>query len=228
MAARGLPVRLGGTELELRPERALYWPGGGVLAVADLHWGKPESFHQHGIPLPPEVLEDDLARLSAALHATGARRLLLVGDLVHSRRGLTPEVVQRVAAWRTGHDVEMVLVRGNHDRHLDALPAAWRMELLEPHLDAGPFRFAHHPEPARGHYVWAGHLHPTVRLSTGADRLRLPCFHLGTDVGVLPAFSAFTGGMDIRPAAGERLFAIAGDSVVEVPPPRSSRGARGR
>ncbi len=212
--------------MELRPERALHWPEGGVLAVADLHWGKPESFHQHGIPLPPGVLEDDLARLSAALRATGARRLLLVGDLVHSLRSLTREVVTSVAAWRSGHDVEMVLVRGNHDRRLE-LPPTWSMELVESHLDLGPFRFSHHPEPAEGHYVWAGHIHPTVRLDTGADRLRLPCFHLSAGVGVLPAFSAFTGGQDIRPRAGERLFAIAEDTVVEVPPPRASRRPRG-
>jgi hypothetical protein len=92
----------------------------------------PPAATSTAFPCPPEVLEDDLARLSAALRTTGARRLLLVGDLIHSLRGLTPEVVERVAAWRTGHDVEMVLVRGNHDRHLDALPGAWRMSLVEP------------------------------------------------------------------------------------------------
>jgi len=226
MAARGLPVRIGDTQVELRPERALHWPDAGLLAVADLHWGKPESFHQHGIPLPSCVLEDDLARLSAALHATRARRVLLVGDLIHSRQGLTADVVERVAAWRSGHDVELVLVRGNHDRHLDVLPAAWRMRLVESHLDEGPFRFAHHPEPATGRYICAGHLHPTVRLDSGADRLRLPCFHLGPRVGVLPAFSAFTGGQDMRAKAGERIFVVAGDDVVEMPAPRTVRGRR--
>jgi uncharacterized protein len=212
--------------VELRPERALHWPEAGVLAVADLHWGKPESFHQHGIPLPTGVLEDDLSRLSAALHATGARRVLLVGDLIHSRRGLTADVVERVAAWREAHEVELVLVRGNHDRHLEALPASWRMRLVESHLDEGPFRFAHHPAPAPGRYVCAGHLHPMVRLDSGADRLRLPCFHLGPRVGVLPAFSAFTGGLDMRTGAGERLYVIAGDTVVEWPASRASRRAR--
>lgn len=212
--------------MELRPERALHWPEAGVLAVADLHWGKPESFQQHGIPLPTGVLEDDLSRLSAALHATGARRLLLVGDLIHSRRGLTADVVERVAAWRGAHEVELVLVRGNHDRHLEALPPAWRMRLVESHLDEGPFRFAHHPEPAPGRYVCAGHLHPTVRLDSGADRLRLPCFHLGPRVGVLPAFSAFTGGLDMRAGAGERLYVIAEDTVVELPPARATRRSR--
>jgi len=202
--------------VELLPERGLYWPERGLLAVADLHWGKSESFQQHGIPLPTGVLEDDLERLSRALRTTGARRLLLVGDLIHSRRGITAAVRERIATWRAGHDVEMVLVRGNHDRHLKTLPPEWRLDVLETHTDEGPFRFAHHPEPATGRYSWAGHLHPVVRLSSGADRLRLPCFHLGPSVGILPAFSAFTGGVDMTRRAGERIFAIAGEAVVEV------------
>lgn len=95
-------------------------------------------------------------------------------------------------------------------------PPQWRMEVHETHLDESPFRFAHHPTPAVGRYVWAGHLHPTVRLSAGGDRLRLSCFHLGSEVGVLPAFSAFTGGLDIPRRPGERVFALAGPAVVEV------------
>ena len=90
------------------------------------------------------------------------------------------------------------------------------MEDLPEHLDEGPFRFAHHPAPAPGRYVWAGHVHPTVRLGRGADRLRLPCFHLGREVGVLPAFSAFTGGQDVTRRAGERIYAVADRHVVRV------------
>jgi metallophosphoesterase superfamily enzyme len=90
------------------------------------------------------------------------------------------------------------------------------MQDLAEQLDEGPFRFAHHPEPAPGRYVWAGHLHPTVRLGGGADRLRLPCFHLGREVGVLPAFSAFTGGQDVTRRAGERIYAVAERHVVRV------------
>jgi hypothetical protein len=55
-----------------------------------------------------------------------------------------------------------------------------------------------------------------VRLSGRGDRLRLPCFHVGTQVGVLPAFSAFTGGLDVSRRPGERVFAVAGPAVVEV------------
>lgn len=69
-------------------------------------------------------------------------------------------------------------------------------------------------------------MHPTVRLSTDADRLRLPCFLLGPQVGVMPAFSAFTGGLDTRAGEDERLFVIEEDTVVELPPARSGRRSR--
>ncbi|QDE70945.1 MULTISPECIES: ligase-associated DNA damage response endonuclease PdeM [Myxococcus] len=217
MDARRCQVHIEGTLLELRPERALYWPDTGTLAVADLHWGKTESFQQHGIPLPTGVLEDDLARLSAALTTTGARRLLLLGDLIHSRQGLTPAVVERLAVWRESHaSVECVLVRGNHDRHVKTLPDRWRLDVRESSIDEGPFHFAHHPEPVSGRYVWAGHLHPMVRLGGRSDTLRLPCFQVGRGVGVLPAFSAFTGGLNVSRRAGDRIFAVAGPAVVEV------------
>ena len=71
-----------------------------------------------------------------------------------------------------------------------------------------------------GAYVLAGHLHPCVALAARArDRLRLPCFWFGRHTGVLPAFGAFTGMQSIRPAPGDRIFAIADDGVAEVPQP---------
>jgi metallophosphoesterase superfamily enzyme len=77
--------------------------------------------------------------------------------------------------------------------------------------------FAHHPEPLAGAYVIAGHVHPAVRLGGAIDSLRLPCFHFGAAVGVLPAFGAFTGMHVVRPAPGERVFVVAGDSVRPLP-----------
>lgn len=217
MGPRGHDVRVAGVSVALRPERALHWPEARLLAVADLHWGKTETFQHAGIPLPAGVLDDDLARLSSALEATGARLLVLAGDLVHARQGLTPAVVARVAAWRERHpELDVVLVRGNHDRHVARLPQEWRMREEAEALDVGPFRFAHHPEPAEGRYVWSGHLHPVVRLRGRGDSLRLPCFVVGAAVGVLPAFSAFTGGGPLPRERPQRLFAVAGDAVVEV------------
>ena len=79
---------------------------------------------------------------------------------------------------------------------------------------------AHHPAARAGAYVLAGHLHPCVWIGGRAfDRLRLPCFHFGERVGVLPAFGGFTGMHPIRALDGDRVFAVADDAVAEVPVP---------
>ena len=86
----------------------------------------------------------------------------------------------------------------------------------EPLLMA-PFALCHHPDARPGHYVLAGHIHPALRVEAGGDRLRLPCFAFGTDVGLLPAFGSFTGHMTLEPDAGMRCFVAAADRVLEVP-----------
>lgn len=202
----------GGEEVVPLPERALWWPARRTLVVADLHWGKEQVFHAAGIPVPLGALEDDLSRLEAVSRRVGALRVLVLGDLVHGV--LAGSVVAEVAAWRHRFDVPMLLVRGNHDRHTPTLPEPWRISEVHGSLEEGPFLFRHEPEPAEGRYTWAGHLHPMVRLSGGNDRLRLPCFHLGARVGVLPAFGTFTGGVAVRPAPGDAVFAVAEGQIV--------------
>jgi metallophosphoesterase superfamily enzyme len=49
------------------------------------------------------------------------------------------------------------------------------------------------------------------------ERLRLPCFHFGAGVGVLPAFGAFTGMHAVRARTGDRVYVVAGDRVRELP-----------
>jgi uncharacterized protein len=65
--------------------------------------------------------------------------------------------------------------------------------------------------------VLAGHLHPCITVGRGIDRLRLPCFHFGANVGVLPAFGVFTGMHPIDRAPGDRVFVVADNAVHELP-----------
>lgn len=207
-------MRVGGEEVALLGERAVWWPAARTLLAADLHWGKVETFHSFGIPVPGGVLADDLARLDRALERTGATRLLVLGDLVHGR--LLPAAIDAIAAWRARTPVSLVLVRGNHDRHAPAFPPSWGVEDVPGVLREGPFAFTHAPAPTPGAYTWAGHVHPMVSLRGRGDRLRLPCFHIGAEVGVLPAFGAFTGGVEVRPAPGDGVYAVAEGEVIAV------------
>ena len=75
---------------------------------------------------------------------------------------------------------------------------------------------AHYPGVSDSGYVLAGHLHPSVDLAGPArQRGRFPCFWLGARGAVLPAFGDFTGSSAIAPVAGDRVFVIAGDQIVE-------------
>lgn len=195
--------------VELCAERALYWPARRTLAVADLHWGKSATFHRFGVPIPVGVLDDDLARLEQAIVATGAERVLVLGDLIHGGLGLTERVVDTVTAWRARCPAALLLVRGNHDAV--PLPAVWGIPSVDS-LHEGPFFFRHAPEPEPGAFVWCGHVHPAARIG-GPRGIRVPCFHLDPGVGVLPAFSAFTGGGRIAIGRHTRRFAVADGAV---------------
>ncbi len=214
MVEAAVEVELASEKVLLLPGRAMFWPKRRVLFVADLHWGKREAFVVEGVPLPDGVLRDDLSRLENLIQAHSVERVVVLGDLIHNRAGITEAVVEQVAAFRA-RGPEMWLIRGNHDRHLPRLPACWR---IEEHLDRcePPFVYTHVPRDDPGGYVLAGHVHPALRLRTRGDGLRVPCFHIGPSFAVLPAFSAFTGGAVVTPKPGERAFAIAGDRVIEV------------
>jgi uncharacterized protein len=210
-----LELLAGGTVLRLLPQRAVFLPEHQTLLVADAHIGKAVSFRRLGVPVPGGTTTETLDRLSAALALCAARRIVFLGDLLHSARSRAETTWATVAQWRKANDdVELILVRGNHDKHAGDPPPDWRVRCVEGPLMMGGLALAHHPEPMAGAYVLAGHIHPAARVGGRAqDSLRLPCFHFGPQVGVLPAFGAFTGMHVMARAVGDRVFVIAGDEV---------------
>ncbi len=214
-----LEIALAGAALRLLPQRAAFLPAHGALLVADAHLGKAVSFRRLGVPVPSGTTQTALDTLTHLLHDTGARHIVFLGDLLHAARSRTAATTEAVAAWRARHaDVALTLVRGNHDRHAGDPPAEWQVDCVDEGLRLGPFALVHHPHPVPGAYALAGHVHPAVVLGGRAhDRLRLPCFHFGAQVGVLPAFGGFTGMHVLPRAPGDRVYAIAQDSVLAVP-----------
>jgi uncharacterized protein len=212
-------VQAGGTVLRLLPQRAVYLPEHHTLLVADAHIGKAVSFRRWGVPVPGGTTTDTLQRLSDALAACQAKRLVFLGDLLHSARSRAPATWAAVERWRAAHsDLTLTLVRGNHDSHAGDPPAEWQVRCVDEPLMLGGLALAHHPNPVAGAYVLAGHLHPAARVGGGRgqrahDSLRLPCFHLGPQVGVLPAFGAFTGMHVMQRTAQDRVFVVADDEV---------------
>ena len=210
-------AEVAGQALELWAQRALGWPAQRTLFIADMHLGKPATFRSAGIPVPEATTHADLARLGTTLDASGTERLIVLGDLVHARAGWCDETIEAVSAWRaTRPGLEIVLVRGNHDRGAGDPPASWKMRCVSGPVPEGPFVLAHEPcDDERGH-VLCGHLHPAARLvGAGSSSLRAPCFWVSPTRTVLPAFGTFTGAKVVTPRRGDRVFVVGEGAVMQ-------------
>jgi DNA ligase-associated metallophosphoesterase len=213
-------IAAGGQPLTLLPERAAFLPASRTLLVADAHIGKAVTFRALGVPVPRGTTSETLAALTALVETWRARRIVFLGDFLHSARAHAAATLGTLARWRRAHAaLELVLVRGNHDDRAGDPPGHLAIEVVDEPYQQDGFALCHHPRPRRGSYVLAGHLHPCVGIGgRGFDHLRLPCFWLGDDVGVLPAFGAFTGMHPIQPGASDRIYAIADGAIAALPP----------
>jgi uncharacterized protein len=213
---------LAGQCLTLLPERALHWPQRQCLVLSDLHLGKSAHFRHVGIPVPEGELATDLARLSALVRNTRARHIIVVGDLFHAPAMKSPGLMAAFSQWRAGHpELHFTLIRGNHDKdrffpeELElAVLDSWKLDSLH---------FVHDPAEAKPREKQAticGHLHPVCTLpGLAGRRLRSPVFYYRSSDScfILPSFGSFTGGAEITPVQEDRVFAVTGAQVLEIP-----------
>lgn len=214
--AGSLSLRLRGEELVLLPDKALWWPRTQSLLVTDLHLGKATHFKRSGVYLPEGVQAHDLARLTALLQSTGARHLICLGDLFHSKMNEDWHLFQE---WRNRQfgDLRFTLVQGNHDILPLSAYESCGLEVQEDLWTYEGLAFRHFPlEPGEvlDAYLLSGHLHPAVSLrGLGRQTLRLPCFWLGERSGALPAFGSFTGTHVLAPAKTDGVYVLSGEKV---------------
>jgi len=216
--SEGLQFSLAGEAVALLHERALWWPSRKTLFITDTHFGKAATFRAHGIPLGDHSLERDLERLTTAVRRTASERVVILGDLLHARRGRAPETLARISRWRAGLSALAIqLVPGNHDRAAGPPLDDWHMEFLpNGHLE-GPFEYQHSPTVSQQGYVLAGHLHPKAVLRLGAGgEAKLPCLWIRPAVAILPAFGSLIDSAAISPSPDDRVLAITDHDVHDV------------
>jgi DNA ligase-associated metallophosphoesterase len=211
-------IEVAGELLQLLPQRAAVWPAARTLLIADAHFGKAAAFRAKGVPVPRGTTAANLATLAQLVHAYGARELIFLGDFLHARAARADATLAALREFRAQHPaLAMTLVRGNHDDHAGDPPLELRIDVVNEPLLRGPFALCHVPQQVPGSYALAGHIHPCVWISSGMDGARLPCYWFGEHTGVLPAFGAFTGAYRVSPQPHDRIFAVAEDTVLQVP-----------
>lgn len=204
----------------LSGQRAIYWEDEAALIVADLHLGKSGHFRKSGIGVPQTVFKEDLLRLVNLIQFFKPRQLIVVGDMFHSHANKEMDLFSR---WRSDFpNLNVHLVKGNHDILKPEWYSKAGIEVHHQTLAMRNFVFQHEFMPeeienAEGKYLFAGHIHPGVRVSgLGRQALSFPCFHFGARSCTLPAFSRFTGFVNMRRNTTDKVFAIVEEKVLQV------------
>lgn len=189
---------------------ALYWPGERTLIIADLHLEKGSAFAARGVMLPPYDTRETLERLAAAIDTYEPARVIALGDSLHDAGAASRiDAADREILAILQEDRQWLWVTGNHDPEI---PAHLGGQVVA-QATIGGLALRHQPGCGPiGHEI-AGHLHPAARLSVYGHTIRRPCFVGNGRRLVLPAFGAFTGGLNVLDAAFEPLFGIDGMRV---------------
>ncbi|WP_370031937.1 ligase-associated DNA damage response endonuclease PdeM [Qipengyuania mesophila] len=201
-----VPLSFAGEEWLLTEGRALYWPRERALLVADLHLEKGSFFARHGQMIPPYDSRETLERVAQAIRETGARRVITLGDNFHDSDGssrLEPHACGMLDALTRA--VDWVWITGNHDHGHDPDMAARCGGTLAEELEIGGVVLRHQALKGETRPELSGHYHPRLQMKVRQRMIRRPCAVVSANDGpdgrpsdrmILPAFGAFTGGMN--------------------------------
>ena len=206
-----LSVRVMGELCVLRCSGALWLPAHATLVAGDLHLEKGSAFAARGQMLPPYDSRATLARLEGEIADLDPARVVLLGDSFHDSRSIgrmaadDREALERLAGGR-----DWVWLEGNHDREAleqgDAGAVGRLPGRVVGEMDLGPLFLTHEPLPQARAGEVAGHLHPCARVVAHGRMVRRSCFVTDGRRLILPAFGAFTGGLNVLDVAIAGLF----------------------
>jgi len=200
---QGEDMELAGASLRADLSGALYWPDQRLLCVADLHFEKGSSFARRGQFLPPYDTRATLARLEQVVVRYDPRIVICLGDNFHDGDGparLSEDDRQALFALQRRRD--WIWIAGNHDPD----PAAGIGGDFCDQIKIGEIALRHEPSAQGEEPEIAGHFHPLARVSTRGRMVSRKCFARNDRRMIMPAFGAFTGGLNVRHAAFQSVF----------------------
>jgi uncharacterized protein len=196
-------IAINGVTLVADLAGALYWPDEELLVVSDLHLEKGSSFAARGVLLPPYDTASTLERLASLLSRYAVRMVVALGDNFHDGDGparLSGTDRAALLALQQGRD--WIWIAGNHDPDpRDGIGGVFARSLA-----VGSLVFRHEPRSETSPGEIAGHLHPSARVHQRGHVVTRRCFASDDTRIVMPAFGAYTGGLNIRHAAFLEVF----------------------
>ncbi len=190
-------IQIGGESLVADAGAGLYWPAERALLVADLHLEKSSSGARRGVLLPPYDTAITLDRLARQIERWQPARVIALGDSLHDRYGyerISPSSRAQLTRLQRGRD--WLWITGNHDPAI----APGLGGTVAATVTLRGITLRHDPTDSTQPEI-AGHLHPVARLARRGAIVRRPCFASNGQRLILPAFGAYTGGLNVLNAA---------------------------
>lgn len=211
---------LKGADLVARADGTLWWPERRLLCVSDLHLGKSERIARRGgTLLPPYETRETLWRLEAAITATDPGIVICLGDSfddLAAARSISDDARALLSRLQAGR--EWIWIEGNHDAGPVELGGTHRSQVV-----FGPLTFRHIADlsDAQAHAgEVSGHYHPKAGVVGSGQRA---CFLYDSNRLILPAFGAFTGGLNAGKAplsdimGPQAIAVLTGQKAIPVP-----------
>jgi len=198
------PIQIAGNHLIADRSGALYWPSHKLLIVSDLHLEKGSARAARGRLLPPYDTRETLRRLAEVVDRHAPETVVSLGDSFHDVGGCARlHETDRAALGIIQDGRDWVWVTGNHDPEIaDDVPGD-----VTGAFELDGIAMRHEPTSGAAVREIAGHLHPVAKLAVSGAVLRRACFISDGQRLVMPAFGAYTGGLNILDAAFAELFA---------------------
>lgn len=185
----------------------------GTAVLADLHLGYSLVRRGRGDAIPDVDVASLLVPLLRVHSLAKFTQVVVAGDLFEAAERET--LVDQLVAWFSLHDLELsAVVPGNHDGSLARLALAG-VPIHSEGFQLGRWRIVHGDQTPTPPMIVQGHEHPCLRWQGG---INAPCYLIGADHLILPAFSPDAAGVDVVRDCrwgNHRCVAVAGEQLLD-------------
>ncbi|WP_456469360.1 metallophosphoesterase [Archaeoglobus sp.] len=179
----------------LTPEKAAIVDNTAI--IADLHLGFENVMQNRGVAIPRMQVKEIVEDVKKIIDKYNVNKLIVAGDLKHEFSRNLPYEWEDVREFIESVDVNLEVVRGNHDNFLASILAEYGIELKE-YVKVGDYYVIHGHKDSEFERVIMGHEHPAVKIRVRGALYSFPCYLVAdSSKVVLPAFSPLMSGSDV-------------------------------
>lgn len=176
--------------------------------------GKSERMARGGGSLlPPYETQETLNRLNTEITDLNPSSVICLGDSFDDSAAagrIDTASLRYLNAMMSGR--RWIWIAGNHDPELPDIGGSHMEEVAR-----GPLQFRHIAHPRADSGEVSGHYHPKAKVLTRAGYVSRPCFIHDQIRLILPAFGAYTGGLNCTASPLASLFSADAECILTGP-----------